>query len=80
MLVAALIGSCTPQQPQPGMPIQMVPGQQPGAGGQAKTDRHGQTVVSAADERTNTVVLMGAGAPTQRNIDNRCTLRWEPKE
>ena len=25
-------------------------------------------------------ILTGPGAPTQRNIDNRCTLRWEPKE
>jgi Bacterial pre-peptidase C-terminal domain len=24
--------------------------------------------------------LTGPGAPTHRNIDNRCTLRWEPKQ
>jgi len=52
-----------PQQPQPGMPIQMMQGgQQPGGAGAAKGDRHGQNVVSAADERTNTVVVMGTPA------------------
>ena len=25
-------------------------------------------------------VLMGAGAPLHRNVDNRCTLKWEPKQ
>ena len=29
--------------------------------------------------RVQNRVLTGPGAPTHRNIDNRCTLKWEPK-
>ena len=56
-------GGGGPQQPQPGMPMVMGPNGQPmpqkGGGGGA--ERHGATVITAADDRTNTLLVMASG-------------------
>jgi len=54
-----------PQMPMPGMPM-MQPGQpQPPRGG---SERHGQTVITASDDRTNTLLVM-ASTSTLKTIE-----------
>lgn len=57
-------------QPNPNMP-QMMPQQpgQPPPGGQGGSQRHGQTVVTASDDRTNTLLVMGSAA-SLKTIDD----------
>jgi type II secretion system protein D len=56
--------------PNPNMP-QMMPPQpgQPGQGAKGGSERHGQTVVTAADDRTNTLLVMASTA-SLKTIDD----------
>jgi general secretion pathway protein D len=64
-------------QPNPNMP-QMMPPQpgQPAPGGHGESERHGQTVVTAADDRTNTLLVMASAASLKtieeiiKNVDS----------
>jgi general secretion pathway protein D len=64
-------GGGGPQQPQPGMPMVMGPNGQPmpQKGGGGGSERHGNTVITAADDRTNTLLVMASGEAL-KSIEN----------